>query len=107
MEGPGAHLELLHGGADEAAPRLVELAHPPHLPRPHVRVAGQRRSVETLPLGLPGALDTLADRRGGLTQPVVSQFVVVDAGYLDVDVDAVHSGVTQIGISKTLTVSLR
>jgi hypothetical protein len=89
VEYPRAHLELLHGGAHQAAPRLIEPAQPPYLARPHVGVAGQGCPLEALALGLPGALHAAADDLGGLAQPVVGQFVVVDPRDLDVDIDVV------------------
>ncbi len=90
VERPGAHLELLHRRPHQAAPRRVQLAHPPYLTRPHVGVAGQGRPLEALALRIAGALDALADRLRCLAQSVVRQLVVVDPRHLHVDVDPVQ-----------------
>ncbi len=47
---------------------------------------------KTLALDLAGGFDPLLDQRRRLTQALVAQFVILNAGHFDVNVDAVKQG---------------
>jgi len=94
--GPGAHAQLLHGRFEQGLARSVHRAELAHLGGSHVGVALQRgvavgfHSCKACPLSLPGCFHPVADGRAWLAQAVVGQLVVLDAGHLDVNVDAVQ-----------------
>ena len=106
MKGAGAELELRHRRLDQRLPRLVELAVLPHLGRSHVgvglfqqvAVALRRESIlrqglrQAVALDGVGGLDAGADGAAGFAEAVGQELVVVDAGDVNVDVNAVEEG---------------
>ena len=106
VKGAGAELELRHRRLDQRLPRLVELAVLAHLGRSHVgvglfqqvAVALRRESIlrqglrQAVALDGVGGLDAGADGAAGFAEAVGEELVVVDAGDVDVDVDAVEEG---------------
>ena len=106
VKGAGAELELGHRRLHERFARLVELAVLAHLGRSHVGVglvqqapvALRREGIfgqglgEAVALDGAGGLDASANGAAGLAEAVGEELVVIDAGDVDVDVDAVEEG---------------
>lgn len=92
MVGTGGQLKLVHGGFHEVAARIIQLAELAHLGWTHFGVEADGGTGETLRLDIPGGFHTSAHSGGGFAGAVVGELLVLHAGYLDVDVDAVHQG---------------
>jgi hypothetical protein len=86
----GGELQLLDGGFEQALAGLVQTTEIPDLGGTHIAVEGGAIGLEACRLPGTCLADALADLGRGLTQATVSQFLVFDAGDLEVDVDAVE-----------------
>ena len=90
---PCAEVHLLHGGAHEVAPSLVELAEVLHLGRPHIAVdqqVGLAQAGKASFLHLARPLHPRADGGRRFSPGQVGQFLEGDARHIHMDVDAVH-----------------
>jgi hypothetical protein len=83
-------VQLAHRRLHHALAGLVQDDVLVQLARPHVGVGQETGAGEALLLPLPGRLDAGADRRRRFAGPAVGQFLVLDAGDLNVDVDPVE-----------------
>lgn len=77
VEGPGAHLELIHGRAQEAPTRLIEGTILAYLRWPHVGVAGEASPGEASTLPLPGYLHPSPDRLRVLQRRIAGQLFLI------------------------------
>ena len=85
-------MQLLHGGLQQLLGRRFDMTEIAYLRRPHFGIAGILRPLEAHELALARCLHTLADRLGGFDLAFVGQFLVIDTGDFDVDIDAVEQG---------------
>jgi hypothetical protein len=88
--GPRREVQLAHRRLHQPLPGAVERAVRAHLGRPHIGVGQQPGATEALGLAHARRRDPLAHGAGGLALPFRSQFFVIHAWHLDVDVDPVE-----------------
>lgn len=92
VEGEGGKLEALGGGLKERLRGGVHEAVFANLRRPHVGVAGDAGAGEALRLTLAGGLYTGANIHRALAVAGIGELFILDAGYLDVDIDSIQQG---------------
>ena len=90
VEGTGREVQLIHRRLEQALGGWLYLAELAHLQRGHIRVAHEPGTLETPLLYSPRFLNPLPHRLRALTQPVISELLVVDAGNLNEDIYTVE-----------------
>ena len=87
--GTGGEVQLLHGGLEQFFAGGVGLAEVAYLGWTHFGVAGGGGAFETVELAGTSGLHALADGFGFLDVALIGQLLVIDAGNLYMDVDAI------------------
>src|SRR6266699_5438362 len=85
-------MELLHGGLQQFLGGGFDVAEVADFGGAHFGVAGKLGAGETSELAFAGGLDASTDGGGVFDLALVGEFLVVDAGDFDVDVDTVEEG---------------
>ena len=89
---PGRQMQLLHCGLQQLLGGRFDVAEVADLGGAHFGVTGQFGAGEALELALASGLNAGTDGGGVLNLALVGEFLVIDTGDFDVDVDAVEQG---------------
>ena len=87
-------MELLHGGFEQFFGGGFDLAELAHFGWPHFGITSSFGAFETLQLDFASGLDALTNGCRGLNLSFIGQLLIIYAGNLDVDVNAVEQGTT-------------
>src|SRR5207249_6909258 len=94
MKCSGRQMQLLHRGLEQFLGGWLDVTAVAYFGGSHFCIAGQFATGEALKLALTSGLHTSANDGGGLHLALVGELFIIDAGNLNVNIDAVEQWTT-------------